>query len=388
MRGPVFEQMFQRAIALQMEGHYAKAEGLYRAVLEADPEDCQAANNLGFALWDDRRPDEAIPWLRRSLETNPAPEPARLGLAQALAAVGDFAAAEALFRAVAAYDPRDEVRLALAYAELALGRFETAWPVYDALRPDPAKQRARGFPVPEWQGEPLAGKRLLIWREQGYGDQLMMARYLPRLADADVTYVGRPELQRLLAQMPVRFVPYVDGDLSLGAFDYWTLPMSLPARLGPGDIPTAPYFAGAARARGGIGVMWQGNPLPHPERSLSPAAGEELLALPGAVSLDPAATGARDFQDTADVIAGLDAVISVDTSVAHLAGAMGKPLFLLLPARFPDWRWMQGRSDSPWYPSARLYRQSDPGDWASVVSAVKADLRDFAARRGAQAGGA
>jgi len=376
VRPPVFEQMFQRALALQQEGQLGKAEGLYRAVLEADPQDHQAANNLGILLLDDRRPEIAIPWLRQAATHATPPEPGRRALAQALAATGDFASAAALFREAAASPSGGDVQLALAYAELGLGRLTTAWPIYDAERPDPAKQYARSFPAPEWQGEPLTGKRLLVWREQGFGDQLMMARYLPLLSEAaEVLYVGRPDLQRLFANLPLRYVPHTGGgDLAVSRFDYWTLPMSLPARLGLSEIPPPPYFTGQARALRGLGVMWRGNPLPHPERTLSEAAGAALLALPGAISLEPEDTGARDFQDTADIIAGLDAVISIDTSVAHLAGAMDKPLYLMLPARFPDWRWMQGRTDNPWYPSARLYRQPRHGDWDSVVASVKADL--------------
>jgi len=100
------------------------------------------------------------------------------------------------------------------------------------------------------------------------------------------------------------------------------------------------------------------------------AEARRLLALPGAISLHPEDTGAADFQDTADIIAGLDLVISVDTSVAHLAGAMGKPVWVLVAAHAIDWHWLRDRSDSPWYASARVFRQAAPGDWASVVDRV------------------
>jgi tetratricopeptide (TPR) repeat protein len=377
VRDPVSQQMFQRALALHQEGQTAKAEPLYRSVLEMVPRDHQAANNLGFLLYGDGRPDEALAWFQTAVDLGVDAEPAKVGLARSLMALSRFAEAEPLLRAAAARAPdEDELRLSLGYALLGLGRYAEGWPLYDSLRPDPAKQVGRGFPAPEWRGEPLAGKRLFVWREQGYGDQLMLARYLPLLDAAKITYAGPPALERLFRQMPVDYLP-VTGPWEAGPHDYWTVPFSLPLRFGatPQSLPTAPWFRGEARRKGGIGVMWRGNALPHPERSLSEAAAAELLALPGAVDLDPAKTGAADFQDTADLLAGLDLVISIDTSVAHLAGAMGKPLKLLLPARHADWRWMAaGRADTPWYPSARLYWQMQVGDWGPVVEAVKRDV--------------
>jgi ADP-heptose:LPS heptosyltransferase len=109
-------------------------------------------------------------------------------------------------------------------------------------------------------------------------------------------------------------------------------------------------------------------------RSLPPTVAAELLALPGAVSLRPEDTGARDFQDTADLIAGLDLVITVDTAVAHLAASLGKPTWILLPAAKTDWRWQKERTDSPWYPSVRLFRQGSAGDWAGVIAQVRTAL--------------
>ena len=122
--------------------------------------------------------------------------------------------------------------------------------------------------------------------------------------------------------------------------------------------------------------MARGNPTHKNDakRSLDPSGAAELLSLPGAVSLAPEHTGARDFQDTADLIAGLDLVISVDTAVAHLAGSLGVPTWILLPSTGVDWRWLRGRKDSPWYPSARLFRQPPTGDWPSVLREVQAEL--------------
>jgi tetratricopeptide (TPR) repeat protein len=383
-RDPVWQEMFARALALHQEGRTAEAEPLYRAVLAAIPDDHQAANNLGFLLYDAGRPDEALDFFDTAIALGVAPDPAKVGRARSLMALSRFAEAEPLLREAIARSPaEDELRLSLGYTLMGLGRWAEGWPLYDSLRPDTARQVARRFPAPEWRGEPLAGKRLFVWREQGYGDQLMLARFLPMLDAAKVTYAGPPALERLFRQMPVDYLP-VTGPWDAGPHDYWTLPFSLPLRFGvtPDSLPTGPWFRGQPREdpkRGGIGLMWRGNALPHPERSLDAAAAAELLALPGAVDLDPERTGARDFRDTADILAGLDLVISIDTSVAHLAGAMGKPLKLLLPARHADWRWMSpGRADSPWYPTARLYWQTRVGDWGPVVEQVK---RDVAGRR-------
>ncbi|WP_293898724.1 tetratricopeptide repeat protein [Phenylobacterium sp.] len=375
-RDVVGEAMFQRALALHKAGDTGKAESLYRVVLDNAPHDHETANNLGWLLYNTDRPDEALPCFQWALDLGVAPDPPRVGVARCHMALSAFDKAEPLLREAIARQPDEaELRLSLGYALLGLGRFTEGWPLYDGLRPDPAKAVGRGFPAPEWQGEPLAGKRLFIWREQGFGDQLMLARFLPMLGAAKVTYAGPPALERLFRQMPVDYLP-VTGPWDAGPHDYWTLPFSLPLRFGvtPETLPQGPYFTGTPTRRGGVGVMWRGNALPHPERSLSEAAGAELLALPGAISLDPADTGAGDFQATADLIAGLDLVITIDTSVAHLAGAMGKPVWILLPARHADWRWMQGRATSPWYPSARLYRQAIPNDWAPVVAQVKRDL--------------
>ena len=376
MRDPLAQQMFLRALALHQGGATAKAEPLYRAVLDAAPDDHETANNLGFLLYNSGRPDEALPIFERAVAQAPVPGPARVGLARSLMALSRFAEAEPLLRDALRRQPAEaELNLSLGYTLLGLGRYAEGWPLYDASRPDDGKAVGARFPAPEWQGEPLAGKRLFVWREQGYGDQIMLARFLPLLEAAHVTYAGPPALQRLFKQMPVDYLP-LTGPWETGPHDYWTLPFSLPLRLGATleTLPAAPWFHGAARQVGGIGVMWRGNALPHPERSLSQAAAAELLALPGAIDLNPAKTGAVDFQDTADILAGLDLVISIDTSVAHLAGALGKPLKLLLPARHADWRWMSDRPDSPWYPSAQIYRQPVVGDWTQVVAAVKRDL--------------
>jgi hypothetical protein len=261
---------------------------------------------------------------------------------------------------------------------LTLGRYAEGLPLYEtrleAPNPDAPK-----LPFPRWSGEPIEGKRILIWPEQGLGDQIMFARFAATLAErgCDVTLICRPPLARLFGQnLPVRVLA-AEGAVEFPDPDFWLWSNSLLAATGTTleTLPHAPYIfvAGRRRVPFRIGVAVRGNPNHSNDahRSLGDANAEALLAIPGAGSLLPEDTGAEDFAATAEIIAGLDLVISVDTSIAHLAGAMGKPVWVLLPEHRTDWRWMRSREDSPWYPSARLFRQPASGDWGSVVEAVR-----------------
>jgi hypothetical protein len=236
---------------------------------------------------------------------------------------------------------------------------------------------------PQWRGEPLAGRSILIWIEQGFGDQIMFARFTPVLAamGAQVSILTAPPLTRLFETLPARIIE-ASGQVSIPRHDYWIMPGSIPGRLGVTEaaLPRTPYLPGepllGGAAGSGLGVVWRGDPRhpTNPARSLTPEARAVLEALPGAVSLLPEDTGAVDFAETAGLISGLSRVITVDTSIAHLAGAMGKPTWVLLAAENCCWRWQAARIDSPWYPSMRLFRQSTPGDWGPVMDAVRTAL--------------
>ncbi|WP_296597348.1 hypothetical protein [Phenylobacterium sp.] len=255
------------------------------------------------------------------------------------------------------------------------GRFDEGLPLWER-RPVNMGGRAAGKPtlaIPEWDGRPVSS--LLILQEQGLGDQIMFARYAAWAQGQGIaaSILCHPLLVRLFQKLEpaVNVVPGV-GRVALPACDAWALGPSMPFL--SGVRPSATYIASQAGGQG-IGVMTTGRPehVNDQNRSLPPELAAQVSGWKGARDLAPGATGAADFEDTRRIVEGLDVVVTVDTSVAHLAGAMGKPCFVMLPFN-PDWRWMRDRSDSPWYPSIRLFRQPSPDDWASVVAQVREAL--------------
>lgn len=341
--------LFKEANAAYRAGEWALAERRYRELTELRP--LWAHHNLGVVY----------------------------------VATGRFAEAEMAFRTALAMDPDlPASRHSLGALLLAEGRYAEGWPLHEARRKIPGLQVPQpNLPYPEWMGENLAGRRILVILEQGLGDQIQLARLLPVLAaqGAEVIFACAPPLARLLGGMGapgLAVTPAIPGFKPPRA-DYWCLIHSLPLRMGLTleTIPGAPYLDEVARisAGGGVGVVARGGTVHVNDRyrSLDAKNAAALLAL--GRDLSPEATGAKDFQDTAEIVAGLDLIISVDTSVAHLAGAMGKPVWILLSAVETDWRWLRDRRDSPWYPSARLYRQAVANDWSAVLDEVRADLR-------------
>jgi tetratricopeptide (TPR) repeat protein len=282
----------------------------------------------------------------------------------------DIAEAEAAFRQAIRLAPNQpESRYSLAHLLLSVGRFAEGWALYEARRQLPRLKIPAGLAdVPEWSGQDLAGKRLLMIGEQGYGDQIMFARFMAPLRErgATVTYYCGEALAGLF-----------DGaSASPAPADYWGLALSMPFRLGVAleNLPAPAVVGVERRSGGGIGVTPTGSPGNNRDRhrSLRGADVDALLAL--GRDLRPEATGARNFLETAEIIAGLDLVITVDTSVAHLAGSMGVPVWTMLPAVGADWRWLRQGETTPWYPSMRLFRQSTPGDWSGVLQSIRHNL--------------
>jgi hypothetical protein len=289
---------------------------------------------------------------------------------------GDLSAAADAYRAVLRIQPGNVLaRNNLSFALIALGDYAEGFRLYDArfersvgrvLKPSPS--------FPEWRGEDLRGRSLLVFPEQGFGDQILLARFATTLAEAGATVsmLTPPPLVRLFRHLPVRVIPAI-GAVEVPPHDFWSMIGSLPGRMGvtEASLPTAPYLPSKAGGRG-VGLTALAGPFP-PGRSLPDALRDGLLALPGVRSLAPEDTGAADFEATREIIESLDTVVSVDTATAHLAAAMGKPCFVLMWSP-GDWRWGRLPDRTPWYPSARLFRQPTPGDWPPVVDTVRAAL--------------
>jgi hypothetical protein len=382
--------VFAEAAAHHRAGHAAEAEAGYRAVLAVQPEHLGALSNLGSLLRGLDRVEEAAELLDAAVAVAPPNDPRPLvNLANLRRLTGRWVQAAALYDELAAMDALSaETRLDASLAYLAAGRDAEGWRLQDQ-RPNLQIRRGQGIAGAEWRGEPLERRTVLLLPEQGFGDQIQMIRYAPLMkarGAAHLTVVAPPPLVRLFEAMPavdavISCAP--DETVRAPPHDVWTTPFSLPLWLGAPPAP--PYLAvsDAARARwqgfgeGRIGVVWHGarhQPIER-WRGLPSFGVLAPLARYGLVDLQEPR---GDFADTAAIIEQLDLVITTDTAMAHLAGALGRPCLVMLPYIAMDWRWADGRR-TPWYPRSRLYRQPAPGDWASVVDAIARDLGEAAA---------
>lgn len=367
---------FAMANAYRQLGNLPAAEASLRRELEINPDCADATVNLGVVLQEAHRVGEAITCYRRAIHLNPC---------------------------------HPILRWNYAIASLLAGDYETGWQEYEWRWQVKHKPKPK-FRQVEWDGSDLEGRTILLYSEQGFGDTLMFLRYAPLVAQRHgrVVLECPAPLKRLLSAMPELSQVIASGE-PLPEFDVQAPLMSLPRIFGSAldaDQKWEPYLRVPSRlvcalptreANGfKVGLVWASNPHHpvFPQKSLDLRLWEPILNVPGcefySLQVDPNTDAQAflkehprihdlrdrliDFADTAAAVQQLDLVISVDTAVAHLAGALGHAVWLLLPYS-ADWRWLLKRKDSPWYPTMSLFRQPQPGDWKSVVKEIAEQLR-------------
>ncbi|MBC7681175.1 MAG: glycosyltransferase family protein [Ferruginibacter sp.] len=407
-------------LALEARGALAEAADCYRTAIAHNPTLPQTFVNLAGVLLLLRQLEDAEMACAQALRLRHDDPDTWCNLGAVYARMGLELESEEACREAIALDPQHaKARFNLAYLLLRQGRWEEGWAQFEWR--DWYAALARRLVCPRWQGEPLAGRSVLVGFEAGHGDMLQFGRYCAELkarGAGRITLLCHPPLKRLLATL-VGVDALLGFDEDVPPTDCWTPLLSLPAlchtRLDsiPANLPYlhaepelvaawAPHLPATGLR---VGLVWKGNPRfeNDAERSLpslatllplATVAGVAFISLQKGAGEDEAegesapwvatALGSQihDFADTAAIVDQLDLLISVDTAVAHLAGALGKPCWVLLPDYLPDWRWLTGRTDSPWYPGVvRLFRQPAGGGWGPVVAEVTAALHAFAARR-------
>lgn len=410
-RGAVLVELDRPSEALQS----------YDRAIALKPDYAEAHNNRGIALDDLDRPGEALESYERAIALKPQYAEAFYNRGNALRDLYRHTEAIDSYQRALVLEPNHaSAHWNLADCLLLLGDFARGWQEYEwrwQLRQ--RNHIRRDFEQPLWLGAPaLEGRTILLYSELGFGDTLQFCRYVKKVAalGARVVLEVQPALLPLLADLE-GVAHAVARGAPLPAFDYHCPLMSLPlvfkADLStiPADIPyirsdparVADWqekLPGKTKPR--VGVVWSGSRLlKNDKRSMALAemlplvrdwaewtslqketSEAERAMLASRSDLLPLGDALKDFADTAALVELMDVVVTVDTSVAHIAGALGKPVWILLPFNQHDWRWMLDREDSVWYPTARLFRQAANGDWAGVISRVDAELvRQFGARR-------
>jgi len=401
--------------ALREKGDLSGAVAAYRQALSRAPDDAPACRNLATALHDTGELPEAVALLKQSAALRPQDGEILKDLAAAEKNAGQWSGAIATYRRAIELAPDDpDAHFGLSWALLLGGDFVSGWREYEWRIRRPAWIARDGRPLgPPWDGSELAGRRILLHCEQGFGDTIQFVRYVPLVAGKGGRVILRcqPQLKRLLATLPGA-EQVVGRDDAMPEFDLYCPLLSLPRAFGttidtiPAEVPylhpdpaandrwSARIAADCGRLK--VGIVWAGSSAHTNDRrrSIQPAklaslvkipdirfyslqtgsAAEEIRAATDNLHLIDLGSELQDFVETAAVLASLDLLITVDTAAAHLAGAMGRPVWLMLPYS-PDFRWMLDRADAPWYPTMRLFRQPRPGDWDSVLESVAQELQ-------------
>ncbi len=382
---PSFKVYAELAKMLEQTGQFKSAADALRRAIKVDPGSFDAWYQLGYYMYYHADPKDAVECFAQAAKLLPGNADGRMGLAMAQMMLGDL--------------------------KSGLANFEARFKIL-------GQRQNRAYVLenqPRWNGKPT-NKRVLIFCEQGNGDAIQFARYhrfVRAIAPNTTVWATAPLIELFRRHEPI-FEGGKDGN-PIGTFDLWVPNVSLPLVLDMASyeqVPPAPYLTAspelvkrwAARikpsARLKVGLAWQGSATNSRDklRSIPPERLKSLAELPvDLYSLqvptrrdqtydfcDNIAAEIENFDDTAAIIAQLDLVISVDTAVAHLAGALGRPVWLLLN-QHGEWRWLREREDTPWYPTARLFRQTELGNWTSVVTRVYDTLAAAARQRAAKA---
>ena len=417
------------AEVLVQQNQLPQAEAHYRQAVALDAGNPRTLERLAAVLHRQEQYEEAAERFRQVLALDPADAGTWNNLGTALDLLNRLTDAEAAFRQALALHPEfADACFGLALVLLRQGRLAEAWPLYE-FRYHPQRQSPLSYwadprlDCPPWRGEPLQGKSLVVWQEQGHGDMIQFVRYLPLLKAQGarrITLVCMEPLGALFEAQPdidavvtIRKSATLDDVRKLLGHDYWTFIMSLPQALGTtlDTIPSAASYLRPDPARldrwrarldalsgPKIGLCWKGNARHSNDRnrslpglqtlaplwqipgmnfvSVQKGQGEEqAVAPPAGQPLLHLGSDIQDFADSAALIAQLDLLICVDTAVAHLAGALGVPCWVLLPAAGTDWRWTLEGDTTPWYPGTlRLFRQTASGDWSGPVARVRQAL--------------
>ncbi len=388
-----------------------------RRAIELKPELAEAHNVLGTILRERRRPADALASFLKAARLKPDYGEALNNLGSVLEQEGQVEEAGKYFQHAAAVRPKSaEIHMNLGCNLLLRGEYARGFAEYEWRRALPDNPSRRNFGKPDWNGSDLTGRTILLHAEQGVGDTIQFARFIPLVAERG---------GKIVVECQAAIAPVIGGIAGvartvaqgqpLGEFDVHFPLLSLPLAFGPTaqSVPgKVPYVfaderivadwkskipAGGKTLR--VGLAWAGNPKHKNNRIRSCAPGvltplgavegvsffslqKQADSLPESMRIVDWTAELTDYAQTAALLSLLDLVICVDTSVAHLAGAMGRPTWVMLPTT-PDWRWMLEREDSPWYPTVRLFRQKKAGDWAGVVQRVAAELQKASAGKSA-----